>query len=213
MRQSQRSFLVLVFFCAALLLSSASWAALPVTAGASPRQARGSSDDAGAMEQPVMQEGSSGSQEYVLGTGDRIKLTVYGEADLSGEYEVGSTGIVALPLIGDVRARGQPLRVFEQAVRKKLAEGYLHDPRVSAQVVNYRPFFILGEVSKPGSYPYVNGMTVINAVALAGGYTYRADKSGATISHANDPEKKDSPALEEAVVAPGDIIRVPERFF
>ncbi len=214
MRKSQRVFFVLVFFCAALLLSSASsWAAIPVTAGASSRsQARASSDDS-AVEQPLRQESSGGSQEYVLGTGDRIKLTVYGEADLSGEYEVGSTGIVALPLIGDVRVAGQPIRFFEQAVRKKLAEGYLHDPRVSAQVINYRPFFILGEVSKPGSYPYVNGMTVINAVALAGGYTYRADKSGATISHANDPEKKDSPAIEEAVVAPGDIIRVPERFF
>lgn len=156
---------------------------------------------------------SSSAQEYVLGTGDRIKLVVFGEADLSGEYEVGSTGVVALPLIGDIRAAGKPLRSFEQAVRSKLSEGYLKDPRVSAQVINYRPFFILGEVSKPGSYPYVNGMTVINAVALAGGYTYRADKSGVTISHASDPEKKDVPVSEESTVMPGDILRVPERFF
>lgn len=214
MRKGQRVFFALVFFCATLLLYSfSSWAALPVTVvGGSRSQAISSSDDDSAAEQPLRQE-SGGSQEYVLGTGDRIKLTVYGEADLSGEYEVGSTGIVALPLIGDVRVAGQPIRFFEQAVRKKLAEGYLRDPRVSAQVINYRPFFILGEVSKPGSYPYVNGMTVINAVALAGGYTYRADKSGATITRAHDPEKKDTPAVEEAIVAPGDIIRVPERFF
>ncbi|MDD3288754.1 MAG: polysaccharide export protein [Alphaproteobacteria bacterium] len=153
------------------------------------------------------------SGEYVLGVGDRIKLTVYGEDDLSGEYEIGSTGVAALPLIGDITAAGQTLRDFEKAVRVKLAEGYLHDPRVSAQVANYRPFFILGEVSKPGSYPYVNGMTVLNAVALAGGYTYRGDKSGVVITHANDPEKKEQRATEDAVVMPGDIIRVPERFF
>lgn len=169
-------------------------------------------DQAIAMPTPASPAGGGG-QDYVLGTGDRLKLTVYGEADLSGEYEVGSSGIVALPLVGDVRAAGQSLRAFEQAVRAKLAEGYLKDPRVSAQVVNYRPFFILGEVAKPGGYPYVNGMTVLNAVALAGGYTYRADKSGVTVTHAADPRKQAVSVAEEATVAPGDIIRVPERFF
>jgi protein involved in polysaccharide export with SLBB domain len=152
-------------------------------------------------------------QEYVLGVGDRFRMTVYGEDDLSGEYEVSSTGIAALPLIGNVQAAGQTIRAFEQMVRSKLAEGYLHDPRVSVQISNYRPFFILGEVSKPGGYPYVNGMTVLNAVALAGGYTYRADKSGATIVHASDPNKTEQAASEDAAVKPGDIIRVPERFF
>jgi len=183
---------------------------MPPAAGAS----RAADTKTSAVAPVVTPSGKAGvSQEYVLGTGDRIKLTVYGESDLSGEYEVGSTGVVALPLIGDVHVSGQSIRVFEQAVRAKLTEGYLKDPRVSAQVINYRPFFILGEVAKPGSYPYVNGMTTINAVALAGGYTYRADKSGVTISHANDAEKKDLPAAEEAIVMPGDIIRVPERFF
>lgn len=158
---------------------------------------------------PLPQTGAS-SQEYVLGVGDKIRLTVFGETDLSGDYEIGSTGLVALPLIGDIRAAGQPLRVFEQSVRAKLSQGYLRDPRVSAQVVNYRPFFILGEVAKPGSYPYVNGMTVLNAVALAGGYTYRADKSGVTVTRGGDRENK---VDETASVRPGDIIRVPERFF
>lgn len=152
-------------------------------------------------------------EEYVLGVGDRFRMTVYGEEDLSGDYEVSSTGIASLPLIGNVQAAGQTIRAFEQAVRAKLAEGYLHDPRVSIQVSNYRPFFILGEVSKPGGYPYVNGMTVLNAVALAGGYTYRADKSGVVIVHANDPNKTEQPVGEEAAVKPGDIIRIPERFF
>jgi polysaccharide biosynthesis/export protein len=166
----------------------------------------------GAMAAPLPQALGS-VQEYVLGVGDRFRMTVYGEDDLSGEYEVNSTGIAALPLIGNIPASGQTVRSFEQAVRDKLAAGYLHDPRVSVQVSNYRPFFILGEVSKPGSYPYVNGMTVLNAVALAGGYTYRADKSDVVVVHANDTNKTEQPIREEDMVKPGDIIRVPERFF
>ena len=163
---------------------------------------------------PAQSEGTFGNvQEYVLGVSDRIKLTVYGEADLSGEYEVSSTGVIALPLIGDVPAAGQPVRAFEKAVRAKLSQGYLKDPRVSAQVVNYRPFFILGEVAKPGSYPYVNGMTIVNAVALAGGYTYRADKEDIMIKRANDQTKQEVSVREEGSVMPGDVIRVPQRFF
>ncbi len=156
---------------------------------------------------------TSSSKEYVLGTGDKIRLTVYGEEDLSGEYEVSSTGIVALPLIGDVQAAKLTVRNFEESVKSKFASGYLKDPRVSVQVANYRPFFILGEVSKPGSYAYVNGMTVLNGVAMAGGYTYRANTSGIIIVHASDPEKKEQTVGEDATVMPGDVIRVPERFF
>lgn len=154
-----------------------------------------------------------GTGGYVLGIGDRIKLNVYGEESLSGEYEVGSMGIIALPLIGDTKAAGTSLGDFERAVRIRLMEGYLKDPKVNAQVVNYRPFFILGEVSKPGSYPYVNGMTVLNAVALAGGYTYRGDRTEITLSHAGDTDKNGQRVNEETPVMPGDIIRVPERFF
>ena len=151
--------------------------------------------------------------DYVLGAGDRVQLTVYGEADLSGEFEIGSTGAVALPLIGNVDAAGLTVADFERAVQTRLANGYLKDPRASAQVINYRPFFILGEVTKPGSYPYVNGMTVLNAVALAGGYTYRAGKSSIVVVRANDPDKKEADIDENSPVMPGDVIRVPERFF
>lgn len=166
-----------------------------------------------ATQPQVLPSGSSLTQEYVLGVGDRIRLTVFGEADLSGDYEIGSTGMIALPLIGDVPAAGQSAAAIEQMVRAKLSQGYLRDPRVSAQVVNYRPFFILGEVGKPGSYPYVNGMSVVNAVALAGGYTYRADRKGITIKRMNDPERKEVPIAEENIVMPGDVLHVPERFF
>jgi len=165
------------------------------------------------MPEGAMKIPPSSAQEYVLGTGDRIRLTVYGEDDLSGDYEVSSTGVVALPLIGDVHAAKLTVRDFEESVKNKLAAGYLRDPRVSVQVSNYRPFFILGEVSKPGNYAYVNGMTVLNGVAMAGGYTYRADSGGITIVHASDPSKTEQRVPEDAAVMPGDIIRVPERFF
>jgi polysaccharide export outer membrane protein len=149
---------------------------------------------------------------YVLGTGDQIRLTVYGEDDLSGQYEVSSTGMIALPLIGEVGAAGKTVPQFTADVESRLRRGYLKNPRVNVEVANYRPFFILGEVGKPGSYPYVNGMTVLNAVAMAGGYTYRADQDGVTVTHAGDP-KKEEDVRENAAVMPGDILRVPERLF
>lgn len=194
-------YLVILF----MLLATAALAATDLPPGARlPRVAVPSPDSEAVMpDAPVT--------SYVLGTGDQIRLTVYGEDDLSGQYEVGSTGMVALPLIGEVNAAGRTIAEFESAVAARLKQGYLKDPRVSAQVANYRPFFILGEVSKPGSYPYVNGMTVLNAVALAGGYTYRADKDGVTITHAAAAKEND--VRENAAVMPGDIIRVPERLF
>jgi polysaccharide export outer membrane protein len=149
----------------------------------------------------------------VLGIGDEIRMTVYGEDDLSGQYQIGSTGIVALPLVGNVPAAGHTIDQFEQAVRDKLTKGYLNDPRVSVQVANYRPFFILGEVAKPGSYPYVNGMTVLSAVATAGGYTYRADRGDVRVTHANVANKEEEDINETSAIMPGDVIRVTERFF
>jgi polysaccharide export outer membrane protein len=162
--------------------------------------------------QPVAPVTATNTQaaSYILGSGDKVKLTVFGEADLSGEYEVGSTGTIAVPLIGNVQAQGLTLEQFEMSVRRSLMNGYLRDPRVNAEMVNYRPFFILGEVSNPGSYPYVSGMTVLNAVALGGGYTYRADKSGTTVTRGKQKAQR---VDEETTIIPGDIVRVPERFF
>lgn len=216
MTASKRLFTLLVFLCGLLCAPSLASAASQPRVTLPAQGMAGEGVTGKTTQQPVIVQGSSGgglNSEYVLGIGDKIKLTVYGEADLSGEYEVSSTGVVSLPLIGTIQAASTTIHAFEQAVSRKLSEGYLRDPRVSAQVINYRPFFILGEVSKPGSYPYVNGMTIINAVALAGGYTYRADKSEVTITRANDPHKQDSSVTEDAIVMPGDVIRVPERFF
>lgn len=155
---------------------------------------------------------SSGIKDYILGVGDKLRINVFGEPDLTGEFEVSSTGIVSMPLIGDVRAAGQTVSKLQASITAKLKDGYMKDPKVSVEVNNYRPFFIVGEVMKPGSYTYVNGMTVINAVALAGGYTYRADKSGITLKHGG-PTTREASVPEDSVVLPGDVIRVPERFF
>lgn len=155
---------------------------------------------------------SSGINDYVLGVGDKLQVTVFGEDDLSGEFQVSSTGTVSMPLIGEVRAAGQTASQVEAAIVGKLASGYMKDPHVSLQVATYRPFFIVGEVMKPGSYTYVNGMTVINAVALAGGYTYRADKGDIKLKHGG-PDGQEAKAGESTPVLPGDVISVPERFF
>ena len=150
---------------------------------------------------------------YKLGAGDRVKITVFGEKDLSGEFEVSASGIIAFPLIGDVRAADHTLSDLERRLAEKLGDGFLKSPRVNAEVVNYRPFFILGEVRRPGSYPYASGMKVITAVALGGGFTYRARENSITIKRAADPTGKEVPVTDEDLVLPGDVIRVPERFF
>lgn len=149
--------------------------------------------------------------DYVLGVGDRIKITTFGEADLSGTFEVSSTGIISMPLIGDVQATGQTVAELQSSIADKLKQGFMNNPNVSLEVLGYRPFFIVGEVLKPGSYNYVNGMSVINAVALAGGYTYRADKDDIKIKHATTGGEED--ASESTLVQPGDVINITERFF
>lgn len=151
------------------------------------------------------------STEYVLDVGDKLKIVVFGEQDLSGEFQISSTGVISLPLIGEVEAAKITVAQLQAAIVQRLADGYLKDPRVSIEVMNYRPFFILGEVTNPGSYNYVNGMTVINAIALAGGFTYRADKKDIEMKRGENG--KYQRVREDTTILPGDIIRVPERFF
>ena len=155
-------------------------------------------------------ESDAGS--YVLGAGDRLRLSVFGETDLGGEFDVDGSGYVRLPLIGQVKAAGLTIHGFEERIIALLSDGYLRDPRVSIEVVNYRPFYIIGEVNKPGQYPYVDGMNALNAVALAGGYTAKADKSEIYIQR-NGKEETEFPSDETTKVRPGDVVRIPERFF
>ena len=150
---------------------------------------------------------------YKLGPGDSLRVTVYEEPDLSGEFEVDGSGNLSMPLIGEVAVGDLTLREVESAIVTMLLDGYLKQPRVSIDVLNYRPFYILGEVHKPGSYSYVNGMTVYNAIALGGGFTPRAKEKGIEITRGNDPGKRAQKASIDTQVLPGDIVRVKERFF
>ncbi len=154
----------------------------------------------------------SGS-EYRLGSGDQLRVIVFGEEDLSGEFVVDGGGQVSLPLVGEVSANGKTVREFQRAVVAKLKEGYLTDPRVSAEVLNFRPFYILGEVSTPGEYPYLSGLTVMNAVATAEGFTYRADTRKVYIKRAGEVGERAYTLTTETPVQPGDTIRIGERFF
>ena len=157
--------------------------------------------------------GASGTVAYKLDSGDKVKVTVYGEDDLSGEFDVDGSGNVRLPLIGQVKAAGLTQHEFETAVEAQLAQGYLINPKVSVEVTSYRPFTILGEVNKPGEYPFENGMTVLNAVALGGGYTYRADKDNVYIRRKGADTEVELPADDKTLVYPGDTVRVDERIF
>jgi protein involved in polysaccharide export with SLBB domain len=154
------------------------------------------------------------SPDYKLGNGDKVRITVFGQQDLTGEYFVDGTGMLSFPLIGQVRAGGLTANELERAIANKLKPNYLKNPDVSATVLTYRPFYIVGEVKTPGSYPYVSGMTVINAIALAGGFTYRAKESSFYLTRQEkDGSKKRVDANQETSVQPGDVITVRERYF
>ncbi|HBH90058.1 polysaccharide biosynthesis/export family protein [Ponticaulis sp.] len=152
-------------------------------------------------------------EEYHLGSGDQIRIIVFGEEELSGEFVVDGSGFISLPLIGEVMARGKTIREFQRSMEAALREGYLNDPRVSAEVLNFRPFYILGEVEESGEYPYSDGLTVLNAVATAGGFTYRANTRFVFIKRSGAANEVQYPLTATTPVQPGDTIRIAERFF
>jgi polysaccharide export outer membrane protein len=153
------------------------------------------------------------STTYKLSSGDQIKVTVYGHEDLSGEFEIDSEGSIALPLVDEVTAAGLTAEELEGLITDKLMPDYLRNPSVTVEVLSYRPIFIIGEVKAPGAYPYSNGMTVINAVALAGGYTYRARTKAIVITRRDGAAKNEIEANADTTILPGDVIEVPERYF
>lgn len=152
-------------------------------------------------------------EHYQLGTGDKLRVTIYGEADLSGEFIVDGAGQVQLPLVGQVSAAGLTVHQFVGEVTVALQNGYLKDPKVSVEVLNYRPFYIMGEVNKPGEYPYENGLNALGAIALAGGFTYRADDHDVYVRRAGLTDEEALPADAKTRIYPGDIIRIAERIF
>lgn len=162
----------------------------------------------------ALQAGDERPPVYTLDSGDKIRVVVYGEQSLNGEYAVGPAGDVAFPLIGNLPAKGKSIAELQQAVTAKLASGYILDPRVSIEVLSFRPFYILGEVNRPGQYPYATDLSVDQAVATAGGYTYRASKSKIFIRRVGEREIEYKLGKGKIVwVRPGDSIRVGERYF
>ena len=118
-----------------------------------------------------------------------------------------------MSLIGEVSAKNKTVRQLQRDIEAKLKDGYLREPQVSAEVMTYRPFYILGEVNRPGEYPYTNGLTVMNAIASAGDFTYRADKRKIVIKSVDSDSERTVDLTPTTVVRPGDTIRVKERFF
>lgn len=151
--------------------------------------------------------------EYYLGNGDRIHVNVFDEPDLSGDFTVTGDGYISLPLIGQVQATGLTVTQLKAAIEYAYMQGFLKDPKVNVEVADFRPFYILGEVGKPGEYPYSDGITVLNAVALAEGFTYRAQKKKVYIRHINEDKETPVPLTSSLQVAPGDTIRIGERYF
>jgi polysaccharide export outer membrane protein len=155
----------------------------------------------------------TGDPGYVLGAGDKIRLTVFDETDLSGDYTVDGSGFVRLPLIGQVRAAGYTTPQLEAGIGSALAQGYLKSPRVAVEVTTYRPFYIIGAVNRPGEYPYVNHMTALSAVALAGGYTPSAVESVIYVRREGSNREVQLPTDRTTEIHPGDVVRVNNTFF
>jgi len=160
---------------------------------------------------PALPQSSSGP--YTLGAGDRIRLQVFGQDELSQEYLVSDSGVITVPLIGSVDAQGKTLAGLEESVAGELSNGILVDPNVTAEIVAYRPFFILGETKAPGQYPYVPRMTVLSAVSMSGGFTYRAEQDAVSVTRLVDGQMAEFRADPLSMVEPGDVINVHERFF
>ena len=158
--------------------------------------------------------GGAASADYRLNPGDKMRIIVYGQNHLTGDYQLDSSGILAFPLAGQIKASGMTPGELERTIKSKIDPDYIRNASVSVEVGSKRPFYIVGEVKTPGSYPYVSGISVLNAVALAGGYTYRArennfyikrtDKSGQIVRVV---------ATSNTIVRPGDTIQVRERYF
>lgn len=155
-----------------------------------------------------------GSSEYRLGAGDTVRLIIFGEDQLTGEYRVSASGNIAVPLLGGVHAAGLTPAALQAAVAAALVhDKLLRDPSVVAEVTAYRPIFVLGEVNKPGEYPYQPGMTVVTAAAVAGGFTYRAVQGYASVVRTIDGHAVEGKATRQSYVQPGDVITVYERWF
>ncbi|MGR8980882.1 MAG: polysaccharide biosynthesis/export family protein [Gammaproteobacteria bacterium] len=151
--------------------------------------------------------------DYRLGVGDKISIQVYGEPDLSIEATLTDAGTISYPLIGELKVSKLTIGKLSALIVDELKGRYIVDPKVTINIVEYRNFFINGEVKKPGAYPYEPGLTIYKAVTLAGGFTNRASRSSITLLAEDDPEQNPRDVGLTAPINPGDIINVEESFF
>jgi len=152
-------------------------------------------------------------QPYRLDAGDRLRVTVFSQADLTNTYEVDKAGYLAFPLVGAVPARGRTVKGIERDIAKKLAAGFVRNPDVTVEIDRYRPFFIMGEVANAGQYTYVPGMTVQNAIAIAGGFSARASQQSADITRQINGKVITGRVPITDPILPGDTINLRERLF
>ncbi len=150
---------------------------------------------------------------YKIGAGDRLRIQVFGEESLTGEYSVNASGNLAFPLIGDVVAAGRTQDAFRDELQAKLGAQYLRNPQITVEVKSYRPVFILGEVARPGEFPFVEKLSIYALVAKAGGFTYRANQGYVFIRRENEASEQAIRLSSATAVQPGDTIRIPERTF
>lgn len=149
-----------------------------------------------------------------LQTGDQLKVIVFGEEALSGIYDISPAGTVSMPLIGPITAAGRTRAEVEHAITEAYAKGkFLQEPKITVSVVGFRPIYVFGEVGTPGKYAYTSGLDVLTAVATAGGFSYRASRTSVLIRHAGEEVWQEYSLAAPVPVEPGDLIRVPERYF
>ena len=166
---------------------------------------------------PVVADGESAAPYNIasrLQAGDQLKVIIFGEDALSGLYEISPAGTVSMPLIGTIMAAGRTRADVENAITKKYASGnFLQQPKITVSVVSYQPFYVLGEVVRPGKFVYTSSVDVLSAVATAGGFTHRASRTSVLIRHEGQQVWREYSLAAPLPVAPGDLIRIPERYF
>lgn len=148
-----------------------------------------------------------------LQPGDKVNVVVFGEQGLGGQYELDQAGQISVPLAGTLKVQGMTQAELEQALAKKFRSEYLRNPKVTVTVVSLAPYYIIGEVKSPGQKPYQSGLNVLTAIAIAGGPTYRASRDSVEIQRRGETKMQDYPISASVPVLPGDVIKVPERYF
>jgi polysaccharide export outer membrane protein len=163
--------------------------------------------------QPAYAQPAYAQPAYTLDSGDRLRIVVFGQDGLTNAYVVGASGYIAMPLIGQVMARGLTTDQLSARIADKLKDGFVREPHVAVEIEAYRPFFILGEVTQPGQYPYVANMTAETAVAIAGGFTPRASRQTVMLTRNYNGQQVRVAVPLTYELRPGDTVTVQERWF